>query len=66
MDKLISLVATLVLLGLYKILEYFHLFKTLQLILVFLMICAFCYGISPNMGNRISKYHEIHFLKEKW
>ena len=47
MDKLISLVATLVLLGLYKILEYFHLFKTLQLILVFLMICAFCYGISP-------------------
>ena len=47
MDKLISLVATLLLLGLYKILEYFHLFKTLQLILVFLMICAFCYGISP-------------------
>ena len=47
MDKLISLVATLVLLGLYKILEYFHLFKTLQLILVFLMICTFCYGISP-------------------
>ena len=65
MNKLISLAATLVLLGLYKILEHFHLFNFLQIILVFLMFAAFLYGISPNIGNRISKYHEIHYLKEK-
>ena len=57
MDKLISLAIVL--------LEHFHLFNFLQIILVFLMFAAFLYGISPNMGNRISKYHEIHFLKEK-
>ena len=47
MDKLISLAIVLLLYGICEILEHFHLFKTLQLILVFLMICAFCYGISP-------------------
>lgn len=47
MNKLISLAATLVLLGLYKILEYFHLFRPVQVLLALLMFGTFCYGISP-------------------
>ena len=65
MDKLISLAIVLLLYGICKILEHFHLFNFLQIILVFFMFATFLYGISPNMGNRISKYDEIHFLKEK-
>ena len=65
MDKLISLAIVLLLYGICEILEHFHLFNFLQIILVFLMFFAFLYGISPNMGNRIGKYHKIHFLKEK-
>ena len=47
MNKLISLAATLVLLELYKILEYFHLFRPVQVLLALLMFGTFCYGISP-------------------
>ncbi|MBF1202350.1 MAG: hypothetical protein HXM14_09170 [Fusobacterium periodonticum] len=47
MNKLISLAATLVLLGLYKILEYFNLFRPVQVLLALLMFGTFCYGISP-------------------
>lgn len=65
MDKLISLAIVLLLYGICKILEHFHLFNFLQIILVFFMFATFLYGISPNMGNRISKYHEVHNLKEK-
>ena len=65
MDKLISLAIALLLYGICEILEHFHLFNFLQIILIFLMFAAFLYGISPNMGNRISKYHEIYYLKEK-
>ena len=65
MDKLISLAIVLLLYGICEILEHFPLFIFLRIFLIFLMFAAFLYGISPNMGNWISKYHEIHFLKEK-
>ena len=65
MDKLISLAIVLLLYGICKILEHFHLFNFLQIILVFLMFFAFLYGISPNMGNRIGQYHKIHYFNYK-
>ena len=65
MDKLISLAIVLLLYGICEILEHFHLFNFLQIILVFLMFFAFLYGISPNMGNRIGAYHNIHYFNYK-
>ena len=47
MDKLISLGIALTSFVFYKILEYFHLFRFLQVILALLMFVAICYGISP-------------------
>ena len=41
MDKLISLAIVLLLYGICEILEHFHLFNFLQIILVFLMFAAF-------------------------
>ena len=47
MNKLISLGVAGLLLAVYKILEYFHLFRIVQVILALTIFVALCYGLSP-------------------
>ena len=47
MNKLISLGVAGLLLAVYKILEYFHLFRIVQVILALAIFVALCYGLSP-------------------
>lgn len=47
MNKLISLGVAGLLLAVYKILEYFHLFRIVQVILALTIFVALCYELSP-------------------
>ena len=47
MNKLMSLGVAGLLLVVYKILEYFHLFRIVQVILALAIFVALCYGLSP-------------------
>ena len=47
MNKLISLDVAGLLLAVYKILEYFHLFRIVQVILALAIFVALSYGLSP-------------------
>lgn len=47
MNKLIFLGVAGLLLAVYKILEYFHLFRIVQVILALTIFVALCYGLSP-------------------
>ena len=47
MNKLISLGVAGLLLAVYKILEYFHLFRIVQVILALAIFVALSYGLSP-------------------
>ena len=76
MNKLISLGVAGLLLAVYKILEYFHLFRIVQVILALAIFVALCYGLSPifnfffgggSSGSSSYKYSndEEEKLKEK-
>ncbi|WP_339000972.1 hypothetical protein KST09_06940 [Fusobacterium animalis] len=77
MNKLISLGVAGLLLAVYKILEYFHLFRIVQVILALAIFVALCYGLSPifnfffgggSSGSSSYKYFndkEMEYKKKK-